>query len=147
MSLLNILPLIASNQVFSPSFLNSFVVFFPFVVPGPHDQSSAHGTDDRRTGVTVQLHQRSSRPLQRPQHLIGQKARETTSVVLPVSPLLQQGPFHQRLSTGEPIYNSTRKSSCVNARGIPPARGRKMLTPPPPPSAGPDPPPPPQGVD
>ena len=25
----------------------------------------------------------------------------------------------------------TRKSSCVNARGIPPARGRKMLTPPP----------------
>ena len=48
----------------------------------------------------------------------------------------------------------TRKSSCVNARGIPPARGRKMLTPPlagpdppwpagpdPPPLAGPDPPP------
>ena len=47
----------------------------------------------------------------------------------------------------------TRKSSCVNARGIPPARGRKMLTPPrhwldltppgwpwPPPPAGPDPP-------
>ena len=34
--------------------------------------------------------------------------------------------------------NTTRKSSCVNARGIPPARGRKMLTPPgwtdPPPS-------------
>ena len=25
---------------------------------------------------------------------------------------------------------ATRKSSCVNARGIPPARGRKMLTPP-----------------
>ena len=33
----------------------------------------------------------------------------------------------------------TRKSSCVNARDIPPARGRKMLTPPP--LAGPDPPP------
>ena len=29
-------------------------------------------------------------------------------------------------------YFKTRKSSCVNARGIPPARGRKMLTPPPP---------------
>ena len=27
---------------------------------------------------------------------------------------------------------TTRKTSCVNARGIPPARGRKMLTPPPP---------------
>ena len=27
--------------------------------------------------------------------------------------------------------NTTRKSSCVNTRGIPPARGRKMLTPPP----------------
>ena len=39
-------------------------------------------------------------------------------------------------------YKTTRKSSCVNARGIPPARGRKMLTPLPPP-AGPDPPPPP----
>ena len=55
------------------------------------------------------------------------------------------------------IYPQTRKSSCVNARGIPPARGRKMLIPPhrldltppigwltwPPPSADwPDPPPP-----
>ena len=46
--------------------------------------------------------------------------------------------------------DKTRKSSCVNARGIPPARGRKMLTPPwldltppgwtDPPPAGPDPP-------
>ena len=56
----------------------------------------------------------------------------------------------------------TRKSSCVNARGIPPARGRKMLTPPRldltpplsagpdsplPPSAGPDHPPPSAGPD
>ena len=38
----------------------------------------------------------------------------------------------------EEIALVTRKSSCVNARGIPPARGRKMLTPPP--AAGPDPP-------
>ena len=36
-----------------------------------------------------------------------------------------------------PSQKITRKSSCVNARGIPPARGRKMLTPPP---VGPDPP-------
>ena len=36
--------------------------------------------------------------------------------------------------------NTTRKTSCVNARGIPPERGRKMLTPPPR-LAGPDPPP------
>ena len=53
--------------------------------------------------------------------------------------------------------HKTRKSSCVNARGIPPARGRKILTPPPagpdPPLAGPDPPgqldltPPPAGPD
>ena len=43
-----------------------------------------------------------------------------------------------------PPFITTRKSSCVNARGIPPARRRKMLTPrpPPPPLAGPDPPPP-----
>ena len=34
----------------------------------------------------------------------------------------------------------TRKSSCVNARGIPPARGRKILTPPADPPLGPDPP-------
>ena len=39
--------------------------------------------------------------------------------------------------SGYVILLSTRKSSCVNARGIPPARGRKMLTPP---LAGPDPP-------
>ena len=35
----------------------------------------------------------------------------------------------------------TRKSSCVNARGIPPARGRKMLTTPTPPAGWTDPPP------
>ena len=35
-------------------------------------------------------------------------------------------------SYNKDIYDPviTRKSSCVNARGIPPARGRKMLTPP-----------------
>ena len=42
-------------------------------------------------------------------------------------------------------HKNTRKSSCVNARGIPPARGRKMLTPPPP-ADWPPPPPPPTGL-
>ena len=45
----------------------------------------------------------------------------------------------QRMGFPLVYTTNTRKSSCVNARGIPPARGRKMLTPPP---AGPDPPPP-----
>ena len=75
-----------------------FIYVFILVL-GPN-QHNTHWTDHRRTSFTVQLHQRPRWPLQWPQHLTRQKAWKATAVLLPVSPLLQQGSFHQGLSTG-----------------------------------------------